>query len=430
MRFHSPAPNAVALSRTAPCPALPGGPPELLRRVSVLLVGILVATLGMSVSPPAEAATSSLSGAVFQDSNRDGIRQSSEVPFAGPHRLHLFDRAGKAVAAVDTDGDGRFSFGAVADGTYEIGYSTSSWYGIRDSWVPTTTGNLWPRQKVVVSGNTTVDIGWRPLVTSTDTSAPITEHTGPSGLKVQSFNDAVSARHLHDHIVANFLVTGEAPMTTLRFGYGTTSQAQIVAGRDGRGVYTSFRATLWVSYRSWLNNADRTLAHEYGHAWAEYHTTMTQQDRTWTAYLEARGLAGDQRIGSSYAWLPTEIAAEDYRNLFAGAAARTPVGQINKDIPFAWDVTGFAEWLRTGFSAGTTAPTTEPTPTRATEPTPTKTTEPTTTEPTPTEPTPTTEPAPTTDPESSGEKCHPKRGCPGSPSSPTDAEKCHPKRGC
>ena len=118
---------------------------------------------------------------------------------------------------------------------------------------------------------------------------------------------------------------------------------------QSNGVYTSYHATVYVPYVSWLDSGDRTLFHEYGHAWSLYYAHIVQQDPTLSAYLEARGVAGDARVGTSYGWDPKEMIAEDYRQLFGSPNARQG-GQINTDLPPAQDVAGLAEFLRDTFT--------------------------------------------------------------------------------
>jgi hypothetical protein len=112
---------------------------------------------------------------------------------------------------------------------------------------------------------------------------------------------------------------------------------------------------------------------------------MVQQDPTLAAYLKARGLEGDTRVGSSYSWSSRELIAEDYRQLFGSPNARSG-GQINTAIPPAADVPGLADFLANTFM--TAPPATEPTPTPTPEPSPTPTPTPSPT------PTPTPEPGP------------------------------------
>jgi hypothetical protein len=337
----------------------------------------------------ASAATGAISGVVFQDLDRDGEQGPGEIGFVD-HRLDLYTVDGTFVAWRDTDASGHYTFGDVAPGSYLLRSRGSSWRALRDEWVPTTTGSLRPEQEVIVDdGVVTVDLGWRPLVVSTDLAEPLSTVIGRTGLTVEVYNDAVSAAELYHHLEEHFLLGAEAAVTVLRFGYTTTSMANAsIVGVDGD--YRSISIVVWVSYRSWLDQGDRTLAHEYGHAFGEYHTTMVQQDRTWTAYLEARGLLGDPRVGSSYAWLPTELLAEDYRQLLASENARSG-GQINTEVERAADVPGLETWLRYGFTG------TDPEPEPAPEPTPEPEPEPAP-EPTP-EPEPEPEPGPAPEPE-------------------------------
>ena len=86
-------------------------------------------------------------------------------------------------------------------------------------------------------------------------------------------------------------------------------------------------------------SGDRTLFHEYGHAWSLYNAYLVQQDPALTAYLRARGLLGDPRLGTSYAWDPRELIAEDYRQLFGSPNAQLG-GQINRDVPLAKESPG------------------------------------------------------------------------------------------
>ena len=419
-------PSSAATTNLAHAPAV----------AFALVLALLLAVLAWPGAAAAEA-SSGIVGTVFQDLDRDGVLDPGEPGFGG-HRLDLFDAQGQFVRWVDTDAQGRYALPDVAPGTYELRTRSSTWREMRDGWVPTTTGSLLPQQSVEVgSGVVTSDLGWRPIVTSSDVSAPISRAIGPEGLRVEVYNDVVDAGDLYDHIAGEFRLGAEAPHTTVRFGYSTTSMANAsIVGSDGD--YRSVTIVIWVSYRSWLDQGDRTLAHEYGHAFGEYHTTMVQQDRTWSAYLQARGLADDERVGTSYAWMPTEIIAEDYRQLFASDnAARA--GQINTQIPMAEDIPGLREWLATTF-VGTDAPVQEPTDPAPTDPAPTDpavTPEDPAFEPAPddTVSDPAVEPAPD-DTSSDGQKCHPRRGCDGPADSPQEdtttdtTKKCHPVRGC
>jgi hypothetical protein len=113
-----------------------------------------------------------------------------------------------------------------------------------------------------------------------------------------------------------------------------------------------------ATWDSFLTTYDRTLFHEYGHAWSMYHAYMVQQDPSLRGYLEARGLAGDPRVNSTYGWDTGEMVAEDYRQLF-GSATAAQHQQINSEIPHPSQVPGLQEYLATTFRQ---APATEETP--------------------------------------------------------------------
>src|SRR5438034_7804117 len=116
------------------------------------------------------------------------------------------------------------------------------------------------------------------------------------------------------------LVGPEARYATIRFDYTSTGSTSTMAVQNG-GVYTEYHATSNVSYVSWLDG-DNELFHEYGHAWSLYYAYMVQRDPSLSAYLQARGLLGDPRVGTSYAWSPREMIAEDYRQLFGTPSAQ------------------------------------------------------------------------------------------------------------
>lgn len=315
-----------------------------LRVAFILVVLGAFVTVGAARAPA--AGTSKIRGVAFFDLNGDGVKQAAEVP-ASDHRLYLFDAEGTYLAKAATDTDGAYVFTGLVDGDYRVEYDATAWSPLKDEWVPTTTGSVWPRVTVSLSGSANVDFGWRPIVWSTDITAPISSHEGPEGLRVESFNDAVGAREVHDAVLSG-LVGLEAPVTTVRFAYGTSSWTSTgVVEVDG--AYRDFHANVYVTYGSWLGGWDQTLSHEYGHAWSLYHSYMTQGDDTMAGYLEARGLAGDDRVDSSYVWGRRELIAEDYRQLFGSPNAQARP-QANREIPPAADVPGLREYLADVFT--------------------------------------------------------------------------------
>lgn len=328
-------------------------PPTRLRALLATLVA--GAALGLTTTA-ALAETGTIAGTVFQDLNRNAVRDAGEPAWEG-HQLYLFDAAGAYRATATSDASGRYAFAGLADGDYKVDYASPSWWGIRDTWVPTTTGSVRPSRAVHLAGAATVDFGWRTIVRSTDAAAPLSTYTGASGLRVESFDDVVSAREAHDAI-AQGLVGAEARFITVRFDLGPNSST--VAGWQGSpGSYSSYSAICYDNYVSWLDGGDQGVGHEYGHAWSLYYDTVVRQEGTFASYLQARGLAGDARVNSSYVWGTRELIAEDYRQLLGSPNARLAT-QMNRDIPPASAVPGLRDFLAGTF---TTAPSgTDPAP--------------------------------------------------------------------
>ena len=303
----------------------------------------------MAAAPAQAAGEGTITGTAFQDLNRNGARDSGEAAWEG-HQLYLFDAAGTYRATSTSDGGGRYSFAGLADGDYTVAYASPSWWAVRDGWTPTTTGSVRPTRAVRLAGSATADFGWRTIVRSTDVAAPLSTYTGPSGLRVESFNDVVAAREIHDAVLLG-QVGAEAPSVLIRFDFGPNSST--VAGWQGSpGSYSNYNAICYNNFVSWLDGGDQGVSHEYGHAWSLYYDTVVRQEGTLASYLNARGLAGDPRVNTSYAWGARELIAEDYRQLLGSANARLAT-QMNREIPPAADVPGLRDFLATTF---TTAP--------------------------------------------------------------------------
>jgi flagellar hook capping protein FlgD/SdrD B-like protein len=335
-------------------------------RASVLILAVLA--FSVSFLPTTRAAAGTISGTAFHDLDRDGALDAGEPPMPGD-RIYLFD-AGGYLGQSTTDASGRYAFTGLSDGRYEVAYDASSWAPLQLELVPTTTGSITPSQTVDLSGSRVADFGWRPITWSTDPANPISTLVAPNGLRVQTYNDAVRPQEIVDAVMAGS-VGAEAGSVTVRFALGSVSAtATSVVSRDD--VYEDFQATASVSYQSWLTNKDSTVSHEYGHAWSWYHAYMTLGDPTMAAYLAARGLAGDARVGSSYVWGVGELIAEDYRQLLGSPAGRS-VPQANRDIPAAAAVPGLAAFLADTFTQKPTVPAPQPSPTPTATPTPSPT---------------------------------------------------------
>jgi len=319
------------------------------RRIAAgLAVTALVVAGPFGATAARASGTSTISGTAFQDSNRNGVQDPGEIPFAG-HVVYLFNGSGSSfIASATTDSNGHYSFGGLADGAYVVGYSSSTWDSLRDTWVPTTVGgSLHPQVNVSLSGSATVNFGWRQIIRSTTAGSPISSYVGANGLQVRSYDDAVTAQTVFNDVTSGSLIGPEAAHETIQFDLGTaTSTGTSVAGSPGS--YTGYSAISTISWDSYLDTQDGTLFHEYGVAWSLYYAYIVQQDPTLTGYLQARGLYGNSLVGSSQIWDPREMVAEDYRELFGTSTAQA-MAQMNYQIPPANQVPGLATYLSTTF---------------------------------------------------------------------------------
>lgn len=326
----------------------------MLRRSTIgTLLATVVAALSLPALPASAAETTgSISGVTFEDTNRNGVQDVGETPWAG-HVLYLFDGQGSYVRNARSDAEGRYRFDLLPAGTYEIEYAADWWWQLRENWVPTTTGSVQPKQRVVVDGQAAAHFGWRRIVRSTVAAEPVTSFTGPTGLRVNSYNDVIPAQELHDTVISG-TVGAEAATTVVRFDLSSSSTTSASIGATA-GRYDRCAASVYVSWLSWLDGGPQTLSHEYGHAWGLYRAYLLQQDPKLSDYLAVRGLAADDpRLDTNHAWGRDELLAEDYRQLLGPPAART-ASQMNKDLPLASAVPGLREYLVGAFSTSTSA---------------------------------------------------------------------------
>lgn len=326
-----------------------------------LTISFLAAAILLSLPAGTSAQTGgSIAGVAFKDMNRDGVKQADEEPLAGK-RIHFFDGDYNYFENALTDASGRYELSGLADGTYRVHYSSPDWWDLWEEWAPSTTGSERPRVTVHLSGTATVDFGFRPIVRSADISAPISTYTSAEGLTVKSYDDVIDAKKVYDALMAGSLRGGEMPRTTIRFDYKPSNFCDISAV-SVNGVWGNYQANCYIGYVNWLNLGDNGLFHEYGHAWSLYHAYVVQQDPSLSSYLQARGLAGDSRIGTSSSWNPKEMIAEDYRQLF-GTATAAMGPQDNTEIPRAGEVPGLREFLLGPFiESALPAPLPTPTP--------------------------------------------------------------------
>lgn len=310
-------------------------------RTAVRGVQVTVAnTLACSTS----GGPGSLSGVMFQDPNRDGVYQPGEAPMSG-QTLYLFDGSGANVDAVTTGSNGGYSFTGLAPGSYRLELSASSWWAIRDTMAPDTTGSAAPTVDLCVGATTTYNFGWRPIVTSTVAGSPLSVFTGPNGLRVETYADVVTPRALFDDLMTGGLIGPEAAYETIRFGLdaGTTTATSCT---QVNGVYTSCSSISSIGLDNWLDEGDYPIFFEYGNHWNMYYTYLDHQG-SWNDYYVARGVAGNPMLGSSQAW-SHEMLTDDWRQLFGSPTAQA-VAPLNGSIPPASQVPNLAQYLSTTY---------------------------------------------------------------------------------
>lgn len=319
---------------------------------AVLALLVLAQTLAVSFGASA-ATTGSIAGRVFEDADRDGFYDAGEPAWAD-QGIAIYNPDGSYADGTTSGTDGTWRIDGLAEGTYRAAMGTLSWWEVRDDWVPTTTGGVFPEAVVEVTagGVATFDLGWRLITWSTELSEPLSTATAADGVTVEAFNDAMHASDIVAALDRGTLRGGEASVTTVRFAYSSkTYCATTVSGSPGN--YSGFHATCYVAYGKWLNSRDSMLFHEYGHAWSHYHRTIVNQWENFDPYLEARGIdPSDDRLYSSHAWTPAEMIAEDFRQLF-GSSTAAAYPQENKDIPPSSEVPGLADWLSGPFMDST-----------------------------------------------------------------------------
>jgi len=119
------------------------------------------------------------------------------------------------------------------------------------------------------------------------------------------------------------------------------------------GTYSGYTATTTLYGAGGTSMADRSVAHEYGHAWSYYYyylvhngSWLSYENVRWTTSDGSTTLATDGRTNGSYTWQVSEIIADDYRLLFGTQAAISEQpSHLNTDIPDPRSVPGLATWL-------------------------------------------------------------------------------------
>lgn len=143
-----------------------------------------------------------------------------------------------------------------------------------------------------------------------------------------------------------------APTLTVKVQDTYASQT-VTSATTSNGTYTSFSATVYLKGVSstFATQPDAQLAHEYGHAWTNFHLYL-DRNGVWSSYLDARNLTGNPNLDTSYTWDRGEIIAEDYRLLFGSSLAISERPQhMNTSIPDPRNVAGLRDFLLTHWAA-------------------------------------------------------------------------------
>lgn len=188
-----------------------------------------------------------------------------------------------------------------------------------------------------------------PTTTAPPASGVVEHVVTPERVTINVHGDAVgwSAASIANLLRANaYQLKLLGPKLTIDVEADAISSCTVSAALFN-GVYSRFKATIYLQAipgTTFSHAPDFILAHEYGHAWAYFHLYLSESGK-WDAYLRVRGLLGDSRLDSGYAWMTAEIMAEDYRLLFGSAAAVAESQQVNDQIPDARTVPGLRDFL-------------------------------------------------------------------------------------
>lgn len=235
------------------------------------------------------------------------------------------------VARVDVSIDG---------GSWQIAAGTASWTFSWDTTAATNATHTMTVRATDTSGNTSS--ASRSFTVSNVTASPSPTPTAstaqhwvsPEGLTIDiDSTGGWTVDQIYRMVKDNAAGPGDfariAPTLTVKVQDVYASSTRSSASTSN-GVYTYFAATIYLlgnggTFPAYPNDV---TAHEYGHAWSDFHLFIDRQG-DWSSYLAARWsnadgslrLANDARLDSSYMWKRAELIADDYRLLFGTAAA-------------------------------------------------------------------------------------------------------------
>lgn len=237
-------------------------------------------------------------------------------------------------------------------------------------------GTSWKLLTTLIAAVSLIAAAYMPPKPSSAAGTLVT----PEGVTINVYTDQVTPQQVYQTLLDNGL---QAHIKLVRVDVVESGLNMASVGADcmiladGARQCVPASAVIQLNVNSLLAYPNIIVGHEYGHVWENFYR-WTYWDGSFDAYLEARGLTGDSRLGSSHCWQPYEILAEDYRLLFG--APHESTGQCNRYIPTPDQVPGLEEFLALTWTNGNPPPnynggsvtesSTEPTPTATPSPTP------------------------------------------------------------
>jgi hypothetical protein len=186
-------------------------------------------------------------------------------------------------------------------------------------------------------------------------AVPLSTMTTPEGVTINLYVSTVTPQQVYSLLLAAGL---QSQVKLTRVDIVDTGMSMSTYGGSCNADLSScwaYNGAIQLTDENVLSTtANYSFAHEYGHVWSNYYR-WTYWKGSWDAYLQARGLLGDARLNSTKCWQPAELIAEDYRQLFGAAEARTKSLCV-KDIPAANQVPGLRDFLGLTWTNGAPPP--------------------------------------------------------------------------
>ena len=245
-----------------------------------------------------------------------------------------------ALSQVDVSVDG---------GPFRPASGTESWRHLLDTTTYANASHSITARATDSAGNTSATTVSVTIGNAPASPGPSEQLVTPEGATIQIYPDAGgwTAQGVYELLRANALELGSlGPSLTVKVQTTYPSATTSSASQSG-GVYGNYRATMYLQAgpnTTFTIRPDFIMAHEYGHAWSNYHLYLSHQG-DWSSYLTARGIAGDARVDSTYNWSKGEMLADDYRMLFGSPAAVSQASYINPALADPRSVPGLRDFL-------------------------------------------------------------------------------------